>query len=102
MKYENAEAFVRGGSDFLHPCNVLLVNDRLVIEYELAGVRHRYSGHKSADGSYPLSSSNGGTSVLREDPHDEMILEGKWVEGNEEGSWRINLGRTINCIDVLR
>ena len=74
-------------------CEVLIDEKRIVVSYFEEGKPLSYVGANKKNGHFRLQcNANGGYGTLHKFP-DEDILEGFWIEGGDEGFWRIELNK---------
>ena len=76
------------------PCEVRIGDGSIVVSYPDEEGRAGfvvYEGNEVASGHYALMAlAVNGTATLHKIPNED-ILEGSWVQGGDEGRWRIDL-----------
>jgi hypothetical protein len=72
-------------------CQVRIDGTKIVVSYEQHDGRTIYEGEEVAPGHFTLTCTRkGGRATLHRIP-DENLLEGYWIEGQDQGMWRIAL-----------
>ena len=97
--YPNARMYTYAahGDVERQPCAVRIGDGDglIVVEYQQESGRRRvvilYEGNEVESGHYTLTAQAvNGTATLHKIPNED-ILEGSWVQGGDEGRWRIDL-----------
>lgn len=79
------------GSYFDFPCRVRMDADLIVVEYDWDDGARTYRGYSNGAGHYRLTADGfKGEATLHRFP-DAPVLEGYWVEEEQQGMWRIRL-----------
>jgi hypothetical protein len=72
-------------------CKVRIDGDKIVLSYEQHDGLTVYEGEEVAPGHFKLTCARkGGQATLHRVPGEDLI-EGHWVEGHNQGMWRILL-----------
>jgi hypothetical protein len=75
-------------------CNVRIDGAKIVLSYEQHDGLTVYEGEEIAPGHFKLTCARkGGRATLHRIPGKDLI-EGHWVEGQDQGMWRIQLKDT--------
>jgi hypothetical protein len=94
--YRNSRMYTAYGPayDEGRPCDVRIGDGSIVVSYpdeEGPAGFVVYEGNEVASGHYALmAQAVNGTATLHKIPNED-ILEGSWVQGGDEGRWRIDL-----------
>jgi hypothetical protein len=72
-------------------CQVRIDGTKIVVSYEQHDGPTVYEGEEVASGHFKLTSARkSGRATLHRMP-GENLLEGHWIEGQDQGMWRIQL-----------
>lgn len=75
-------------------CKVRIDGRKIVLSYEQHDGLTVYEGEEVAPGHFSLTCARkGGRAILHRMPGEDVI-EGHWVEGQNQGMWRIQLKDT--------
>jgi hypothetical protein len=85
------DSYTSEGVDKNYPAQVRLDESSVSVSYEGGDGIVVYEGNKTEHGYFRLHClRTGGRATLHLIPEDD-ILEGSWLQGGEEGMWRIDL-----------
>jgi hypothetical protein len=93
MRWDNAywEAFNDSGDKYRNGCQVLIEENRIVIEYFEDGRNLRWEGRQVGEGHFRLRRDSLESATLHQFSKQDW-LEGHWRETGEAGYWRVHLG----------